>query len=197
VGDEIRFIATVSNVGQLDLANIVVNHKIDGEIIETSFIPMLRVGDPPIEVEAFHTCNDTDLHTYCAEAIPMPGETNLSNNEQCVDFACEQPPMLTLNPPDPGRAGEINYFDVFNATPRARVHFVYGLRSGSTPVPNCPGLSVDMGSPEIFGIGTAGSGGDVTVEAIVPTAASGKTVRFQAVEADACVVSNLVVFTFP
>ncbi len=103
---------------------------------------------------------------------------------------------LTLDPPSPGTAGVNNTFEAHDATPGARVHFVYGLRTGSTNVPGCPGVTVDMASPAIAGSAIASNTGDATLVKFVPGGASGRRVLIQAVEQSSCTVSNRVDFTF-
>ena len=96
-----------------------------------------------------------------------------------------------LGPEDP-RANAINAFTVFGATPGQRSTFAYGFSMGSVPIPGCPGLTVDIRSPQIAGSATANSLGHATLEAFVPQAASGLTVYVQAVEAAACLKSNRI-----
>ena len=103
---------------------------------------------------------------------------------------------MILSGPVPGVAGEINDFVVSGATPGENVYFVYGFAPGSTPVPGCPGETVDITAPTIFGIAAADADGIATVSTFVPGPASGLTIRLQAVDLAGCQVSNLVVHEF-
>lgn len=103
---------------------------------------------------------------------------------------------LTLAEPVPGNAGVNNTLSVTGATAGERVYFVYGLRSGSTAVPGCPGVTVDIASPNIAGSDIADANGEAELTAFVPGGASGREVLIQAVEQSTCTVSNLVAFTF-
>ncbi len=110
------------------------------------------------------------------------------------------PSGITLENPDPGLAGQSNTFRVSGATPGERVYFVWGLRSGSTNVPGCPGTTLDIANltmRNMFGFDEADAEGNASVTAFVPPAASGYTVLFQAVEVANCIVSNRVDYTFP
>ena len=74
--------------------------------------------------------------------------------------------------------------------------FVYGLRSGSTGIPSCPGVFVDMGGPMVAGSDVANANGEAELTLFVPNAARNRRVLIQAVERTSCVVSNLVQFVF-
>lgn len=103
---------------------------------------------------------------------------------------------LTLDPPTPGLAGVNNTLSAHGATPGERVYFVYGLRSGSTNIPGCPGVTVGMAGPTILGSDLANGLGEAELTFFVPNAARNRRVYFQAVERSSCEVSNLVDFTF-
>lgn len=98
--------------------------------------------------------------------------------------------------PTPGTAGLDNKFAVGGATPGKAVHFVYAFQKGSTNVPGCAGLTVDLKKPQVFGSATADSNGFVTLNVSVPLIAAGKTIYFQTVDLSSCQVSNLVTHTF-
>jgi len=89
-----------------------------------------------------------------------------------------------------------NTLSAHDATPGERVYFVYGLRAGSTNVPGCPGVVVDMGGPMIAGSAVANNSGDAQAVKFVPAAARGRHIYLQAVEQSSCQVSNLVPFEF-
>lgn len=77
------------------------------------------------------------------------------------------------------------------AVPNNRVHFAYSLSSGSTPVPNCPGLSVDLNNPVVAGSDIADAGGNASLSGFAPAVACGR-LRLQAVDATACDKSNTI-----
>ncbi len=104
---------------------------------------------------------------------------------------------LTLDPPSPGLAGVNNTLSAHGATPGERVYFVYGLRSGSTNIPGCPGVVLGMAAPAILGSNVANGVGEAELTFFVPNAAHNRRVFFQAVERSSCEVSNLVEFVFP
>lgn len=104
---------------------------------------------------------------------------------------------LTLRDPDPGLAGTLNTLATAGSDPGDEVYFVYSLTAGSRAVPGCPGLSVDLGAPQILGSSPANSAGNASLAANVPGAASGRTVLIQAVNVTDCIKSNLVTYTFP
>lgn len=103
---------------------------------------------------------------------------------------------LSLDPPTPGNAGVSNTLSAHGATPGGRVYFVYGLRSGSTNIPGCPGVVVDMAGPTILGSDPANGLGEAELTFFVPNAARNRRVLFQAVERSSCDVSNLVDHVF-
>ena len=103
---------------------------------------------------------------------------------------------MVLADPIPGVANTLNVFSVSGAVDGHRVYFAYALQSGSTGVPGCPGLVVDLKNPKVMGSDIADPNGDASISIFVPNAASGRTIYFQAADKDACEVSNLVTFTF-
>jgi probable HAF family extracellular repeat protein len=106
------------------------------------------------------------------------------------------PGALGVSGPDPGRAGQINEFRVRGATPGATVFLVYGLNSGSTPVPGCPGLSSDIGQA-VLGATTSSNGiGHAIFSSFIPTRADNRTIHFQAIERSTCRTSNTIIHRF-
>lgn len=87
--------------------------------------------------------------------------------------------------------GEIILFAI-NATPGGRVGFAYSFAEGSTPVPGCPGLSVDLARAVLAGIATANEFGDAMISGMVPPAACG-VVIVQAVDVATCTKSNTAI----
>lgn len=106
------------------------------------------------------------------------------------------PPALQLTGPAPGTAGAINTFVAPGATPNEKVLFIAGRTSGSTPVPGCPGLDVAIAAPRLLGLDRADATGLATLDAFIPTRATGITVLFQAIDRASCSVSNVITHTF-
>lgn len=99
---------------------------------------------------------------------------------------------LTLQPLDPGLAGQSNTLVANGAASGNRVYFGYGSRSGQTAVPGCPGVFINIRSVQVAGTAVVNSLGNARLNATVPNAASGRTLLLQALERDECAVSNLV-----
>jgi len=105
-------------------------------------------------------------------------------------------PTMTLSDPMPGVAGVMNTVTVTGATPRVRVYIATGFVAGSTPVPPCPGLTLDIGSADVVGSGVSDASGNLTLTGWVNPHLVGRTVFIQAVDASGCQVSNLVTWTW-
>ncbi|MEQ8766501.1 MAG: hypothetical protein RL885_21485 [Planctomycetota bacterium] len=104
---------------------------------------------------------------------------------------------VELSDPSPGQAGQSNRFDLTGATPGELVHLVFGLQAGTTPVPGCPGLDLDISGVGIAQVARADREGNVRFDVSIPALASGRTVLFQAVDWSGCSVSPLVSVRFP
>lgn len=96
----------------------------------------------------------------------------------------------------PGEAGVNNTITARNATPAAVVTFYLGGRLGTTPVPGCPGLTLDIRNARPFAARFADGEGEATFERVLPAQFAGLTVRFQAVDRSACAVSESVDVAF-
>ncbi|MCC6906609.1 MAG: right-handed parallel beta-helix repeat-containing protein [Phycisphaerales bacterium] len=114
----------------------------------------------------------------------------------CYEFQGETEAFVAVHP-QPGLAGRSNQFQAAGATPQARISFVYGLNVGLTAVPGCSGLNVEIANPRLVGQAVADRDGDVELTLFVPAAASGRMILLQAVDRQACAVSNLVGYRFP
>ncbi len=99
--------------------------------------------------------------------------------------------------PRPGVAGRDNQLQAAGATPGNVVYFVYGFATGSTGVPGCPGLTIDIANPRIAAHSTADANGYASKIISIPGAASGRAIILQAVDHAACAVSNAVGYRFP
>lgn len=104
---------------------------------------------------------------------------------------------LWTRDPYPGTAGTTNGFKAAGGTPSATVTFYYGTATGSTSVPGCSGLNVDIDSAQVLGTATAGANGAAIYSTTVPSGWSNTTVYLQCVEIANCRKSNLIEFTFP
>ena len=76
--------------------------------------------------------------------------------------------------------------------PGATVHLVGSLQAGSTAVPGCAGLVVDLAAPTVVATPTADADGRLEVALSPPASLAGATVHLQAVDLAACVVSDPV-----
>lgn len=99
--------------------------------------------------------------------------------------------------PRPGIAGRSNSFQAAGAAPGNVVYFVYGFATGSTGVPGCPGLRIEIAGPRIATQAAADAQGNASVNIGVPGAASGRAIVLQAVDHAGCEVSNVVRYRFP
>ncbi len=114
----------------------------------------------------------------------------------CYEFQDATEAFVTVHP-QPGVAGEDNRFQVAGAVAESRVFFVYGFSSGMTPVPGCPELHVDTAQPRLVGQTLADRHGDAELTVLVPAEASRRTILIQAVDRQACAVTNAVRYRFP
>ncbi len=83
--------------------------------------------------------------------------------------------------------------NVSGATPNATIGFGYGFSGGSTPVPGCPGLTVNIANAQLAGTDIADGAGNASTQGFVPGAACG-LLHIQAVDLSACKTSNIVWF---
>lgn len=102
------------------------------------------------------------------------------------------PGGLGLTGPDPGYPDQDNVMHVRGATSGSKIYFVYGLIAGSSAVPNCGGLFVQIQNALLGGTATANANGHASFTAYVPPNADGETVLIQAVELSTCRTSNMV-----
>ncbi|MCC6907676.1 MAG: DUF3466 family protein [Phycisphaerales bacterium] len=109
-------------------------------------------------------------------------------------------PTLTLQGPQPGTAGTLNGIRATGCTPGSRVHFFYSTTGGGTLVPGCnhtDGVTLQLENPIRAGTATANANGIATLTRFIPrNAANLGEVLIQAVDADNCQISQLVVHEF-
>ncbi len=105
-------------------------------------------------------------------------------------------PRLGLANPIPGIAGEVNRFDAAGALPNAMVYVVYGFQYGTTAVPGCSGVNFGIRSPTLLHSQRADETGHVLFDLMVPNAARGRGVLFQALEGGSCELSIITIWVF-
>ena len=106
---------------------------------------------------------------------------------------------LVLGPPRPGLAGRDNTFEAAGQIdPGEGVRFFWSDREGSGAVPGCPGVSLGIERPRRLGQ-EAGvpAGGYAATDARVAAGFAGRTLYYQALNVDQCMVSNVVAFDYP
>jgi hypothetical protein len=149
-------------------------------------------GDCHIMCSAINGCNGIGLPNFGYRAVNEI--TAHRDSRTCLDDGCGA--IMDMTEPDPGIAGQSNTIGVRGATAGATIQFFAGTLAGSTPVPGCAGLSVDIGSAKGLPPVTADSNGNATLSVTVPPGAAGKTLRLQAADETNCTVSDLVIYTF-
>jgi len=107
-------------------------------------------------------------------------------------------PSMTLQGPQPGRAGTTNGLRVTGVTPGARVTFLYSRHGGGTRIPGCDlqQNALQLDNPTVIGTAIANQQGVATITRPVPLIARGQTILFQAVVQNQCAISQLVVHRF-
>ncbi len=105
---------------------------------------------------------------------------------------------MELAAPSPGSAGETNTLTVTNATPAARVTFLYSRFGGGQSIPGCDlqQNALQLDSPTVIGAAIADASGVATITRTVPPIARNQTILFQAVVQNECAISQLVVHRF-
>ncbi|MFG0329560.1 MAG: hypothetical protein ACF8PN_06625 [Phycisphaerales bacterium] len=132
-----------------------------------------------------------------AHAINNAGQiVGVGRNSNGERHAYLLDPKLGLANPIPGEAGELNLIDAAGATPGARVHIVYGFEYGSTAVPGCPGVNLDIARPTRLASLTADETGHAIIEVFVPQAARLRTTLLQAIEEGSCEKSVITIWTW-
>jgi hypothetical protein len=92
---------------------------------------------------------------------------------------------FTLDQPAPGTAGVTNTILIRNAEPFETIHLVSG-RPGSTPVPGCSGLDLDLSLQRRIATVQADADGNAEITGDVPAAFAGRQLRMQAVGYRSC-----------
>jgi CSLREA domain-containing protein len=153
----------------------------------------LLAGSPAIDAGDNIPCPATDQRGF-----PRPRDGDSNSSAICDIGAYEF--GFSLRGPVPGVAGATNTLEASGASPGSQVLFIRGSQPGPFAVPGCAGATVDIGRPEWLATVIADANGNADLSDPVPLSFAGRTVRLQAVQrqqAAGCLVSNLVVYTFP
>jgi len=146
---------------------------------------LLRTGGPEIELLGAADVND-------AGTIGATGW--IDGHRMAVVLS--PVPYVLMEGPFPGFAGEVNLFEFSGATPGGVVFLIYGFERGSTPLPGCEGLTLDIGSPRTAVATIADDEGRAVLGGLVPREAEGVTVLFQGFDQSGCAISDLIVHEF-
>lgn len=99
---------------------------------------------------------------------------------------------LTLAAPLPGIAGTRNSLYLAGATQGQDVLFFYAASPGSTALPGCDNLFLDLADPILIGRDDASPTTNAWLDVDIPAAARGRTLYLQAFEPSTCRISNRV-----
>ena len=103
-------------------------------------------------------------------------------------------PEFLVSGPDPGIPGQENTLHVTGATPGAMVYLVRAKEVGNTEVPGCPGVIVNLKTPNVRASALADGSGNVDlVDTVGPGATGG---LYQAIDSSTCDTSNRLRATF-
>lgn len=80
---------------------------------------------------------------------------------------------------------------VTGARPGDKCYIIYGFAPGATPVPGCPGLSVDIAKPKIAGSGKANEDGKFCMMGTAPPAACGRAL-VQGIDRTGCAKTQVI-----
>ncbi len=141
---------------------------------------------------------DLDGSPRFANDLGMPGTGEggaLTADLGCYEFQGRTTGFV-LTRPTPGWANASNTWRAGGVAPGRPVYFVYGFDGGSTNVPGCPGVSVTIRQPTIMGSARADGQGEAAITRMVPEAAAGRYIYFQAVDRATCRVSNRILRLF-
>lgn len=136
--------------------------------------------------------------THCSYGCPnYATRVDVGAFAQARNVACYGSEDLFLSQMTPGIAGQNNSITCTGAAPNQVVSFYYGIGTGSSPVPGCPGLFFDLAVPKFAGNVTADGSGSATLTGFVPGSLRGRSLLMQAYESFTCRITNMVVQRFP
>ena len=134
------------------------------------------------------TCSDIN------EAGQFVGTAYRINRDAPVVLTPVDLTLSNLVPAIPGQPGTIQ---VSGLAPNARAYFTFSEQAGMTRIPGCPGAPLLLSGPSLATVVRTDAAGQASITRRIPPGLSGKTVRIQVVERNACRVSNVVTVTFP
>lgn len=156
---------------------------------------------------SFHGNSDREQH---ARAVSEAGDVNGDGIPDLLAGGADENDSMaiglvrvysgwtfTLGEPQPGLAGQINTLSLSGATPGGIVALAFSFEEGLTKIAQCLYQSFDMVNATPIAVNIAGPLGNAVFTDRIPSSLSGKTIRLQALDLGACVVSNLVTFEVP
>lgn len=104
----------------------------------------------------------------------------------------------TLAEPLPGLAARANSITLTGAEPGAQVAICFSHHGGGSPIPGCDAQenSMQIDEPRVIAVRHADGTGRVTFSSFVSGTLRGKPLLLQAVNRNACAISNYVLTTF-
>lgn len=129
-------------------------------------------------------------------SVVVSADTYLMNGPSAIFWDLDRGPRL--RPLEPGIPGEVNQLVATGVTPGHTVSFFVADEVNiRAEVPNCPGVSLDLLAPQLWGRRVADENGVATIAGMVPSDMALQDVVFQAVDRDSCLVTNPSMHTFP
>jgi len=105
------------------------------------------------------------------------------------------PHPVVINP-EPGIAGASSNFDLLHFEPFAQTMLLFSVSTGSTPVPGCPGLELNIANPRALSSTTVDVDGSGSFEVSIPSGAADRVGFFQAVDRENCEVTAVTAHRF-
>jgi plastocyanin len=100
------------------------------------------------------------------------------------------PAGMELTPVDDLVSGDENLMVIDGATASADVASLASLGLGETAIPGCPGVFLGLERPRLIDRRDADDAGSASFDLFLPPSMSGRAIWTQAVDLDACVVSE-------
>ncbi|MBL1216031.1 MAG: hypothetical protein D8M59_00885 [Planctomycetes bacterium] len=113
------------------------------------------------------------------------------------EYQDTSPGDLDIRKPTPGVANYDNTFTVVNATPGERIRMFGSARTGSTPIPGCPGITAGITDATMIGTAIADDQGIAQVSMFIPRNLKKRDLYIQALEHTNCRLSDLQTIRFP
>lgn len=127
---------------------------------------------------------------------PLRSPVQNVNNMSGAAWAPSFMNRLLVSDPVPGFVGRNNRFHIVGGRPNSTVYLIGGYSLGSTPLPGCPGTTIEIASPRVIDDATIGADGRGQAGFFVPPALVGRPVYYHVVDPQGCQVSNLAIFAF-